>query len=353
MSQWGSLNQANNAPVWAAAQLRMAPNTANRDALYQNTTADAVTPGATVGLYAVGTLEKEYGFTGAKGVASISVTAPGTGFTARPTITVTNAASDSTGSGATATAVGIVVTAALNAVGSGGSYVPGEILTISTGAGTAATLNVAQTAIRAAPSVTVPGSGYANGDTISFADGTGTQGVFTVTTGAANTGVASLALTSNGAYTVNPSLTNAATTNVTGSGTGCQITANTRVKTVSVVNVGAYTTLPTLTGVGHATANGSGATFNLTIGCGPVTITAPGTAYTAVPDVAVGGTGGSGATATATLTPAGGPAAGVAHEGWVLVTQGTGGRAGRIQTEVLVAGDISNDDSADDVLFQQ
>ena len=34
-----------------------------------------------------------------------------------------------------------------------------------------------------------------------------------------------------------------------------------------------------------------------------------------------------------------------AHTGWVLVKQGTGGRAGRVQTEVLVAGGMSADAS--------
>lgn len=32
-----------------------------------------------------------------------------------------------------------------------------------------------------------------------------------------------------------------------------------------------------------------------------------------------------------------------AHTGWVLRTEGTGGRSGRIQTEVLVAGGMSSD----------
>lgn len=34
-----------------------------------------------------------------------------------------------------------------------------------------------------------------------------------------------------------------------------------------------------------------------------------------------------------------------AHTGWVLRTEGTGGRSGRIQTEVLVAGGMSADTS--------
>ena len=38
-----------------------------------------------------------------------------------------------------------------------------------------------------------------------------------------------------------------------------------------------------------------------------------------------------------------------AHTGWVLRTTGSGGRAGRVQTEVLVAGGITND--AEDVVY--
>ena len=45
-----------------------------------------------------------------------------------------------------------------------------------------------------------------------------------------------------------------------------------------------------------------------------------------------------------------------AHAGWVLRTAGTGGRAGRVQTEVLVAmGSITGDGSAsanDDIIYQ-
>ena len=41
------------------------------------------------------------------------------------------------------------------------------------------------------------------------------------------------------------------------------------------------------------------------------------------------------------------PASRPAHAGWVLRTAGTGGRAGRVQTEVLVAmGSMSGDGSA-------
>lgn len=42
---------------------------------------------------------------------------------------------------------------------------------------------------------------------------------------------------------------------------------------------------------------------------------------------------------------------GIAHTGWVLRTEGTGGRAGRVQYEVLVAGGI-NSDASDDAELQ-
>lgn len=44
------------------------------------------------------------------------------------------------------------------------------------------------------------------------------------------------------------------------------------------------------------------------------------------------------------------PDLGVAHTGWVLRTVGTGGRSGRTQTEVLVAGGIGTD--AEDTIFR-
>ena len=58
-----------------------------------------------------------------------------------------------------------------------------------------------------------------------------------------------------------------------------------------------------------------------------------------------------GATATGTAVVGGAQNKGVAHAGWVVRTVGTGGRAGRVQYETLVAmGTISNDGSDDAVL---
>jgi hypothetical protein len=53
MPLWGSNDAASNSTIFAAAQVKVAPNTANRDALFGNTTANAYFDGVTVGQYGV------------------------------------------------------------------------------------------------------------------------------------------------------------------------------------------------------------------------------------------------------------------------------------------------------------
>jgi len=53
MSQWKMDDSAANSVNWAVAQVKKTPNTANRDAFYGNTTANAYFDGATVGQFAV------------------------------------------------------------------------------------------------------------------------------------------------------------------------------------------------------------------------------------------------------------------------------------------------------------
>jgi hypothetical protein len=54
-------------------------------------------------------------------------------------------------------------------------------------------------------------------------------------------------------------------------------------------------------------------------------------------NITAGGATLQGETATGKLTVGGAKNDGAAHAGWVLRTEGTGGRAGRVQYEVLVA----------------
>ena len=65
------------------------------------------------------------------------------------------------------------------------------------------------------------------------------------------------------------------------------------------------------------------------------------------------GHGLQGATATATATRGSGSGSNVGHPGWVKRTVGTGGRAGRIQYETLVAMSSITGDTADDIEFPE
>ena len=51
MASWGKLDQADNAPLWAASSVNAAPSTANRTSLFGSTTADAFITGSTIGLF--------------------------------------------------------------------------------------------------------------------------------------------------------------------------------------------------------------------------------------------------------------------------------------------------------------
>lgn len=62
------------------------------------------------------------------------------------------------------------------------------------------------------------------------------------------------------------------------------------------------------------------------------------------------GHGLQGDTATGAITVGGAANKGIPHTGWVLRTEGTGGRAGRVHYEVLVAGGITTDGSDDTIL---
>ena len=354
MAQWGSQDVTSNSVIWAPATVSLTPNVANRDLMYGNTTGDAFITGQTIGMFGVGKEEMTYGSAGKRAVASVTVNDPGTGWTEIPTVDIANAAGDTTGTGATGTANATVVEVALNGPGTGGTYIPGEVLTITSGTGTKATTTVTHTEIRTAPDIVVAGTGYVNTDVVSMTTGTGTQATFTVTTGAADTIPASLALTTRGDYTVNPtSMTAAVTSNVSGVGVGLTITCNTRIKTIELTTGGVYTALPGDLSAEPTTgsATGTGATIDTTIGVGPVQVTDGGSGFTLPAKITFGGAGGSGANATGILATSSSAGA-VAHTGWIKRTVGSGGRAGRVQTEVLVAGGIITD-ASDDAIYPE
>lgn len=59
MAQWGNTDDAANSVIWAPAQYKTAANSTTRDALFGNTTADALITGITVGQYGEDTSEAQ------------------------------------------------------------------------------------------------------------------------------------------------------------------------------------------------------------------------------------------------------------------------------------------------------
>jgi hypothetical protein len=53
MAQWGSNDASSNSVIWVSAQVNKSPNTANRDALYGNTTNSSYISGAAVGVFGI------------------------------------------------------------------------------------------------------------------------------------------------------------------------------------------------------------------------------------------------------------------------------------------------------------
>lgn len=81
------------------------------------------------------------------------------------------------------------------------------------------------------------------------------------------------------------------------------------------------------------------------------TINGPAINISSVPTSAQAGHSLTGETATGVVTVGGSKNKGIAHAGWVVRTAGTGGRAGRVQYETLVAmGSMSSDGSDDNQL---
>ena len=81
------------------------------------------------------------------------------------------------------------------------------------------------------------------------------------------------------------------------------------------------------------------------------TINGPAINISSVPVTAEAGHSLTGETATGVVTVGGSKNKGIAHAGWVVRTAGTGGRAGRVQYETLVAmGSMSSDGSDDNQL---
>ena len=265
MSLYKSIDSQDTAPtVPVASGLGVS---ANGQTLYANTTASAFVPNLEIGLFGV-SADEVFGVTTGN-VATVTLLSSGSGFTARPNVTVT-----------------------------GANTTQAEVTTNASVTGAAITAN---------------GTGYAVGNTFTATGGTGTSAVLTVSSIDANGNVTGVSITTAGDYSIIPTMTNNPFTSNTGSGTGF--------------------------------------TASLTLGLLKVTLTNAGEGYASdTVGVTVSGAGGAGAAVDVELTGAEGRNRGVTP-GWNLRKEGTGGRAGRVTYETLVAMRSMSGDGADDELL--
>jgi hypothetical protein len=192
--------------------------------------------------------------------------------------------------------------------------------------------------------ITYPGSGYASGGgavTLTVTNG-GTGGALasTVTSGK----IAALAITAGSGYITPPSVSIAAPAAVTFNGNSSVVTGNANITTTAaarfavgdkVVYSGNSLSTPAPLANGHyyiSFANSSVVALATLGGGANIALTqASGNSVTAAAATI------QGETATASVTVGGAKNNGVTHAGWVIRTEGTGGRAGRVQYETLVA----------------
>jgi hypothetical protein len=292
MAQWGNTDVAGNSCLWGVTGYNGAPNTTNRSSFYDNITPDAFVTGITAGQFGANAVEMGV----ASGpVAQITITNAGTGYVSNSTITFTG------GGGTSAAATGTA-----NSFGK----ISGSVIS---NAGTA----------------------YGTNPTISFAAPANTA--FNGNT--AITGGPSTGLTTDANSTITVAIVSA--NNFGAAAFKVGDTVKYRVDAGNTV-VGGLTT-ETIFFIQHA--NTTKIALAATSGGNRITLTkSAGTDPQAGHFL-------QGTTATGAAVVGGAKNKGVTHAGWVVRTAGTGGRAGRVQYETLVAmGSITGDGSDDDVL---
>ena len=282
MPLWGNTDDAANSVISAAAEFKLTPNTANRTALFGNTTVSAIVSGQAVGQFGVDVTEMGVG-TGP--VIDAVLTFVGSGYASNTTVAFSaNNTGASAAANATSSASGRI--SGVNITNNGSGYTTSPIITIAapaaiTFSGNTTAVTVGNSTVNGFISLNASRAFLVNNDVVTYLVGAG------------NTAIGGLANATQ--YYV--------------------ITANS-------------------TAIQLSTA-ANGPAINLT----SAAITAQaGHSFT-------------GETATGVVTVGGAKNKGIAHAGWNIRKEGTGGRAGRVQYETLVAMSSISTDASDDTVL--
>ena len=302
---------------------------------------------------------------GGDNVSAVSVAAGRTRYLEVPAVTFSGGGGSS--AAATATIAGGVVTA-ITVTNTGTAYTSAPTVTIAKPARIIPTSGITT----AADTVAYVTHGLVAGEEVKYFHGGGTAATGLTNNTAYYVATANFAAGVFSVKAANTTGTIAAT--VATSGTGGQFTCG-----ASTLAAGDRVTITgTLGGTGTITGYTSGTTykvsavtgtspsvtgFTLQTNSGSAIVTTAGTltglTYTTETIIDISGTGNNAqyfdltdkVTATATAALGEGTIGGAAHAGWVRRTVGTGGRAGRIQTEVLVAMGSMTGDQSDDIQY--
>jgi len=268
---------------------------------------------------------------------------------------------------ASATISGGAVTA-ITVTNVGSAYTSAPTVTIAPPVLTVPTTGVAT----ATDTITYTGHGQAAGTALTYRNGGGTSA--TGLTSGTTYYVATAGRTANAFELKAAATSGTLVATVATSGTAGQFTCG-----ASTLAAGDRVTITgTNTGTGTITGYASGTTykvsavtgtspsvtgFTLTTEAGSAIVTTAGTliglTYVTETVIDITGTGNNaqnflinaGTTATATAALGEGTVGGSAHAGWVRRTVGTGGRAGRVFSETLVAMGSISGDAADDIQY--
>lgn len=358
MSQWKNDDSAGNSVIWAPTSVRLAPNTTNRDNLYENTTPDAFTTNQTVGQFAVDATEMN---NSNGSIVSFQITNPGSGYFANAVVTVSGNAT----SNAEANSTGRIATVYVNTAGSGYT---GAVPTVTVAAPAAQTFNSntalysdatfnANTGVNGTSEYITTGTnhGFSNGDLVQYLVSAG------------NTAVGGLT-NATSYYVRYANSTTGLALSATATGANVDLTATSVSETghtlrrigQGFISIGSnkfqngdYVTYTVASGNTKISELTSGAKYYV-VGANTVGVklstTKGGNAIVLTKGVSETGHSLTGETATATAVMSYTKNK-AAHAGWVLRTVGTGGRAGRVQYETLVAmGSITGD--SDDTIFK-
>lgn len=356
MPQWRNTDDAANSVIWGPALVKQAVNSDNQSNLYANTTTGAFIPGQKTGVVGVSTAEVSVG---SGVISSMVITSPGSGYGANATVTIDGGGGADGAANAQANSIGKI--AAINITNAGSSYESSPVVTISapaaltfnsnTGLYMDGTFNALTGVANTTEFISVSSNPFVNGDVVQYLVAAGNTAIGGLTNASsyyvvgANSTVLQLATTSGGAA-IN------VTAGISETGHTLRRTGFIEIST-NPLQTGDKATYLVAAGNTALTGLSNGSVYTVYLGnsSGVYLSASNGSVILPTPGVSETGHSLKGETATAVAVVGGARNKG-ATPGWNLRTEGTGGRAGRVHYETLVAmGSISGGADSDDTIL--